>query len=151
MRSRPRSLPASPSGPTRFELTREAYMPTPGHGTSMARSTLMRLANTFCYGTNSLTSTSLDVDRGWFLLGKLATFHDSTVCSAWKFIWKNRAPPCVKSFHSLANKDRGSLLDGGPTTASRPSVPPLMPPMRPGHENHEAPPRRASLLPPSLA
>lgn len=36
----------------------------------------------------------------------LASFHGSTSCHAWKLIWKTWAPPRVKFFHWLANKDK---------------------------------------------
>jgi hypothetical protein len=35
-----------------------------------------------------------------------ATFQWSILCSAWKIIWRNWAPPRVKFFHSLAHQDR---------------------------------------------
>lgn len=35
----------------------------------------------------------------------LASFQGSMACNAWKLIWKNWAPPSVKFFHWLANRD----------------------------------------------
>jgi hypothetical protein len=42
----------------------------------------------------------------WSASAYLATFKGSTSCSSWRLIWKTWAPPRVRFFHWLANKDR---------------------------------------------